>query len=359
MAIESPRPVNLVTGGYDEVVERPAPAKRDGSVRLRLRDPFEDAPEATADGSMARRNFDELLLGLSFEPEMSAQRVQEQLDLIAGGLQNEAEVAALHQNALSKLRLGQYREALDLAQRAKALCRSFPEKQGEVVARGLVVEAHIALGDHWKALAVASENLEDFRQRQDHFSFSEACRQRASALLALGDLEDAQTAARAASNAASRLRGQKQLQCQVCALEQLAEACRRAGNFEAMTQAAEELVGCCRELMAGMREARALRVCARGQLILRRPKRAIVAAGRAMTLFKENGDEAAADEMRALFARAQALREGMRAAAQDARQAWLLYREHGDPRLLFDAAKSCHDAHHRFDDQNVLMLEKL
>lgn len=162
-------------------------------------------------------------------------------------------------------------------------------------------------------------------------------------------------------NAASRLHGQKRVLTQASELEVLVEACRRSGNFEAMTQAAEELAACCREMdpKQPSREARALRLCTRGQLMLRRPKRAIQSAGRAMTLFKELGDSNAADEMRMLFVRAQTLREGMQAAAQDARQAWLLYREHGDPRLLFQAAKNCHDAHHKFDDQNVLLLEKL
>ena len=73
--------------------------------------------------------------------------------------------------------------------------------------------------------------------------------------------------------------------------------------------------------------------------MLRRPKRALECAGRAMTLFEHN--VTAAEEMRSLYARAQALREAMRASAQEARQAWLLYREHGDARLLFQAAKQC------------------
>eukprot|EP00435_Cladocopium_sp_Y103_P050109 s865_g15.t1 len=273
------------------------------------------------------------------------------------------EAAALHLAACSKLREGRggALAALEMAQKAQALCRSLREAPREALARGLEVDAHIALGDHAKALAVASENLEDLRQRQDHFSYSEGCQQRAVALLAASDFEEAQAVARSAFNAASRLHGQKRVLTQASALEVLVEACRRSGNFEAMTQASEELAACCREMAPKQpsREARALRLCTRGQLMLRRPKRAIQSAGRAMTLFKELGDSNAADEMRMLFVRAQTLREGMQAAAQDARQAWLLYREHGDPRLLFQAAKNCHDAHHKFDDQNVLLLEKL
>ncbi|CAJ1377560.1 unnamed protein product [Effrenium voratum] len=120
-----------------------------------------------------------------------------------------------------------------------------------------------------------------------------------------------------------------------------------------------ELAASCRELAAPKREARALRLCTRGELALRRPRRAIEAAGRAMTLFSEQGDTQSADEMRALFARAQSLREAMREAAREARQAWLLFKERGDPSLLFEAAKNCHDAQHQFDDQNVLLLRRL
>eukprot|EP00438_Fugacium_kawagutii_P011669 Skav222265 [mRNA] locus=scaffold2459:8971:29084:+ [translate_table: standard] len=68
----------------------------------------------------------------------------------------------------------------------------------------------------------------------------QGCRQRALALLATSEFEEAQLAARAAFNAASRLRGQKRVQSQASALEQLVEAQRLGGNFQAMTQAAEE-----------------------------------------------------------------------------------------------------------------------
>ncbi|CAE7034816.1 unnamed protein product [Symbiodinium natans] len=78
-----------------------------------------------------------------------------------------------------------------------------------------------------------------------------------------------------------------------------------------------------------------------------------------MTLFRETGNDTAANEMKLLFARATELRNSMRDAARNARQAWLLFRERGDPSLLFQAAKSCHDAHHMFDDENVLILEKV
>eukprot|EP00913_Durusdinium_trenchii_P003086 g2851.t2 len=357
----------LACGQLDEALK-----EAEASVRRCRRDPGDRREEAAALVMLAEVPEDvesppEVVFAALAAAEIFAAETSTGAPLrrSAGDRRNQA--AALHLAASAHMSSGQAQQSLPLAQRAQEIFRSLRERHREVVARGVVVEAYLALGERAKAVALASEGLEEARQRQDHVSYSEGSRQVAGALLAEDRAAEAQQMARQACNAAGRLRGRKRFQSQAAALEVLVEACRRVGDFEAMTAAAEEtctrlqseLVLGCQELSNPTREARALRLCTRGHLLLRRPKRAIASAGRAMTLFKEQGDDPSAEEMRSLFARAQALRSSMQEAAQEARQAWLLYREHGDARLLFQAAKNCHDAHHKFDDQNVLLLEKL
>mmetsp|Transcript_1786 Transcript_1786/g.4291 ORF Transcript_1786/g.4291 Transcript_1786/m.4291 type:complete len:573 (-) Transcript_1786:20-1738(-) len=283
----------------------------------------------------------------------------EAAELFAACEDHHNEAAALHSAASAALAAGRAEDALRLAARGQALFKKLGERAQEVSARGLVVQAEILLGTPDKALENASVDLAALRQRGDHLCLAEANRHVAAALLAAGKPDEAREAVIAARNSAERLLGARRWECKADALELLSEISRQSKDFEAMTQAAEELAECCSGAGWPRREAQALRTVTRGQLVMRKPRRAVEAAGRAMTLFRENGNTAAADEMKFLFARASELRNGMRAAARDARQAWLLFREKGDPSLLFEAAKNCHDAHHMFDDENVLVLEKM
>jgi len=274
-----------------------------------------------------------------------------------GDQRNQA--AALHSAASAALAADRATDARRLAAQAQDVLRSLFDRAREVSARGIVVQAEIALGNNEKALEIASEGLLAMQQQGYHLSLSEAHRHIAAAQLASSLHEEARQSALAARNSSERLLGTRKWECKADALEMLAEICRQTKDFQAMTQAAEELAECCREAAWPRREALALRTVTRGQLAMRKPRSALEAAGRAMTLFRETGNSSAADEMRLLFARATELRNSMRDAARNARQAWLLFRERGDPSLLFQAAKTCHDAHHMFDDENVLLLEKV
>ncbi|CAE7808914.1 unnamed protein product [Symbiodinium sp. CCMP2592] len=273
-----------------------------------------------------------------------------------GDQRNQA--AALHSAASAALAADRATDARRLAAQAQDVLRSLLDRAREVSARGIVVQAEIALGNNEQALEIASEGLLAMQQQGDYLSLAEAHRHIAAAQLASSLPEEARQSAMAARNSSERLLGTRKWECKADALELLAEICRQTKDFQAMTQAAEELAECCREAAWPRREALALRTVTRGHLAMRKPRSALEAAGRAMTLFRETGNSSAADEMRLLFARATELRNSMRDAARNARQAWLLFRERGDPSLLFQAAKNCHDAHHMFDDENVLILEK-
>eukprot|EP00439_Symbiodinium_sp_Y106_P034378 s4047_g4.t1 len=115
-----------------------------------------------------------------------------------------------------------------------------PRAPWQVSARGIVVQAEIALGNNEKALEIASEGLLAMQQQGDHLSLSEAHRHIAAAQLASSLHEEARQSALAARNSSERLLGTRKWECKADALEMLAEICRQTKDFQAMTQAAEE-----------------------------------------------------------------------------------------------------------------------
>ncbi|CAE8633025.1 unnamed protein product [Polarella glacialis] len=292
--------------------------------------------------------------------EKALQAADEAAELFSSAGDRRNEAGALHLAARANLKLQRPAEALATSRRAQAYLSELGDRAKEVAALGSSSAAQLALGQVDEALAAASQMSEACRREGQNLTTAEALRELAAVHLARLELGETRQVAREALDAAARCdarAGRSQLlECKAGVLEILLQACQQDGDQKGSVQAAQELAECCRQASWPSREADALRSVARGQLAARRPLPALQASGRAMSLFEDCGDRRSSEEMRFLFSRAQELRQTMREAARSARQAWLLYREAGDPSLLFEAAQACHDARHMFDDDRSGVL---